>query len=220
MVFLNYGCNQDKDYTGTKEGVLIYDITYPNEPPSLVLDLYPKELVFYFKGDKMSTELKSSYDLISTKLIIDNQKERLTQLLKNMRERHYVEVKKKQMPDWLSHLPKLTYQMTEETASFLGYECQKVLAYLPDSTIAPLELYITQAMDLPKDNWWNQFSGLEGFLMGYELEAFGKRMCVRAREIHYKAIEEMKFEIPPTFEESNLDDMHQKMAELMAEYAK
>ena len=33
------------------EGKIIYDLSFPYEPNSVMLDLYPKEMTVYFKGD-------------------------------------------------------------------------------------------------------------------------------------------------------------------------
>jgi len=183
-----------------------------------MLDLFPKELTFYFKGDLMCSELKSSYDLISSNMIIDNDHKRFTQMLKNMRDRHYISLKEKETHVWTSMYPKLRFEETNENQEILGKQCKKVLAYLPDTNAAPLELYYTKEMDLSTDNWWNQYNGIDGFLLGYDIELFGKRMRVRAREVIHEAVNDLKFKVPSTYTEVNSAEMNGKMQEIVKEY--
>lgn len=211
-------CSPNRSYSGENEGRIIYDVTYPYETPSLVLDLYPKELHFYFKEDMMCSELKSSYDLISSHMIIDNDRHRFIQMLKNMRERNYVSLKEKETRTWLNMHPDLRYVETNEFVVIVGKKCKKVLAYLPDESVPPLELYYTNDMDLSTNNWWNQFFMIDGFLLGYDLEAFGKRMRVRAREIIHEPVNELRFKVPENYIEVNAEQMQSKLQEIMEEF--
>lgn len=211
-------CRPNRTYSGETEGRIIYDVTYPFETPSLVLDLYPKELHFYFKEDMMCSELKSSYDLISSHMIIDNGKRRFIQMLKNMRERNYVSLKEKDTRNWLNVHPDLRYVETNEFVEIIGKKCRKILAYLPDENIPPLELYYTNEIDLSTDNWWNQFHMIDGFLLGYDLEAFGKRMRVRAREIISEPVNDLRFKVPDNYIEISADEMQAKLKEIMEDF--
>ncbi len=218
FLFATYSCDEAKSYSGNKEGKIIYDVTYPNEVPSLILDLYPKELVFYFKGDLMSSELKSSYDLISSYMIIDNDNRKFTQMLKNMRDRHFVTLKEKEAKSWIDLHPEIRFEESNEFEDILGWKCAKVFAYLPDTNLAPLELFYTKEIDLSTDNWWNQYSAIDGFLLGYDIEAFGKRMRVRAREIVHESVSDLKFKVPANYSEVSSTGMSIKMQEIMQEF--
>lgn len=218
-VVLIVSCSHKKKHSGLGEGKIIYDVTYPNDAPSLILDLYPKELVFYFKDDKMLSELKSSYDLISTQMIIDNSHKNYTQMLKNMRERSYMSLSERETKSWMDKQYNLRLQETDESIVIAGKRCNKVLAFLPESDKPPLELYYTNDLSLSPDNWWNQFEGVDGFLLGYDIEAFGKRMRIRAREIINESVNDLKFEIPANYVEVTSAVMELKLGELMTEYA-
>lgn len=211
-------CSEKKTYSGDKEGKIVYDVTYPYEEPSLILDLYPKELNFYFKGDLMNSELKSSYDLISSGLIIDNKRKEYTQLFKNMRDRHVIKLDEDDTHEWLKQHPNLRLEPTNEVIEIIGRKCNKILAHLPDGKSAPLELYCTKELDLSMDNWWNQYEGVDGFLLGYDIEMYGKRMRVRAREISYEPVNDLKFRIPVNYEEVSPKVMNEKLIAMVTEY--
>lgn len=217
FLFTAYSCGEKKNYSGDKEGRIIYDVTYPTEEPSLMLDLFPKELVFYFKGDMMCSELRSSYDLISSNMIIDNDHKHFTQMLKNMRDRHFVSLEENETKTWTS-MQSLRYEETNDYQEILGHNCKKVLAYLPDSNITPLELYYTKEIDLSTNNWWNQYYAIDGFLLGYDIELFGKRMRVRAREVIHETVSDLKFKVPSSYSEVSSGEMNNKMQEIVQEY--
>lgn len=218
LLFVASSCNEKKTYSGDKEGRIVYDVTYPCEEPSLMLDLYPKELNFYFKGDLMNSELKSSYDLISSGLIIDNKRKEYTQLFKNMRDRHVIKLDEEDTHDWIEQYPTLHFEPTKEEVEIVGKKCHKVLAHFNDGKSAPLELYCTKELDLPADNWWNQYDGVDGFLLGYDIEMYGKRMRVRAREIIYEPVNDLKFRIPVNYEEVSPKVMNEKLLAMVTEY--
>lgn len=218
LLFAASSCNEKKTYSGEKEGRIVYDVTYPYEEPSLILDLYPKELNFYFKGDLMNSELKSSYDLISSGLIIDNKRKEYTQLLKNMRDRHAITLDEDETQQWIKQYPTLRMEPTNEVVEIIGRKCNKILAHFPDGKSAPLELYCTKELDLSVDNWWNQYDGVDGFLLGYDIEMYGKRMKVRAREISYEPVSDLKFRVPVNYEEIAPNVMSEKLLAMVTEF--
>lgn len=220
LLTLFTSCDSSKTYSGTKEGKIIYDVTFPFEEPSLMLDLYPKEMTLYFKGDLMHTELKSSYDLLSTAMIVDNDSKHFTQMLKNMSSRHVVELDEDETKDWLKQYPSLRLEKTGENIELAGHTCEKILAHFPDGKTPPIELYCTSELDLSNDNWWNQFSAIHGFLLGYDVEMYGKRMRIRAREINYEEISDAKFRIPVNYEKVTAQAMSQHLTDVVNEFIK
>lgn len=211
-------CSERKDYSGNKEGKIIYDVTYPLEVPSLILDLYPKEMSFYFKGDKMCSELRSSYDLLRSTMIINNQHKRYSQMVKSMRDKHVLNLGEKETRKWVQSPEDLRFITTKDTVEILGKKCSKVLAYTNVDNNPPLELYLTSDIDLSKENWWNQFSSLDGFLLGYDIDIFGKRLRMRAREIIFEQVNDMKFKVPEDYVEVNMAEMTEKMNGIVSEF--
>lgn len=217
-ILANQAC-QNKWHDGSvHQGKIIYDITFPNESNSLMLDLYPKELVFHFKGDMMHSQVKTSYDILSSDIIVNNEEKTFVQLLKNMSKKYSVKMDRQTTEEWLRQYPKMTLVPTEETLIIAGYTCNKTVAHFAGDSLPPIELYHTKGIGLSNDNWWNQYNGLNGFLLGYEIEQFGKRMKVRAREIKFEAIPDSKFEVPSEYVPLKPVEMMEQLQAIVDEY--
>jgi len=200
------------------QGKIIYDISFPNEKNSVMMDLYPKELCFHFKGDMLHSQIKTSYDLLASDIIINTQEKTLTQLLKNMSKRYSVKLNSIEAEEWMKQYPKMNLELTDETVVIAGYTCNKTIAHFPGDSIMPIELYHTKGLGLCNENWWNQYQGLDGFLLGYEIEQFGKRMSVRAREVIFEPIPDSKFEIPAEYVPIKPNEMFEQITSIVKEY--
>ena len=138
--------------------------------------------------------------------------------LKNMSKRYSVQMDSSEAEEWLKQYPKMRLEPTDETIVIAGYTCNKTIAHFPNDSIPSIELYHTKGLGLNTANWWNQFDGLDGFLLGYEIEQFGKRMRVRAREIKFEAIPDSKFQIPAEYVPLKPEEMYEQITSVVKEY--
>jgi hypothetical protein len=212
-------CAETSFFKKKDEGVIIYDVTFPFEENSLLMELYPREMVFEFKDEKYHTTLKSSYGVIATEFIIDNDKGEFIQMLKSFSDRTFIRIDKEAMPAWLAQYPSVNLEKTGQSDSLAGTFCMKTIAHLRNDSVPAIDLYFTTALDLENDgNWWNQFTGVEGFLMGYDVEQYGKRMRLRAREIRYGPVSNDRFEVPADYLEITPEEMREKIRGMMADF--
>jgi hypothetical protein len=217
-VLLLNGCEFAKKFEGKNEGVIVYEISFPLEKPSVLLDLYPKEMLFHFKGNLMHSEIRSSYDILNSDFIIDNDKRSLIQMLKNMSQRSYMELDEQSVGNWLTQFGRLRYEPTSETITIAGYICEKTLAHFEDTTIPPITLYHSKGLGLSNDNWWNQYSGIDGFLFGYEVEQFGKRMRFMAKEVKFEPVDKTEFTVPNNYKHITSDEMNAQLKNVVEEF--
>jgi hypothetical protein len=202
------------------EGTIVYDVTFPYEQNTIMLDLFPKEMVFQFKGSMMRSQIKSSYDLLTTDFIIDNNDKTITQMLKNMSDRYSMSLNGDEVGQWLKNYPTVTLETTTETENIAGYVCNKTVAHFANDSIPPITLYHTKGLGINTENWWNQFNGVEGFLMGYEMQQYGKRMRLRAREVRFEPIDEKVFEHNPNFKGITMQEMDAHLQQVVSEFMK
>jgi len=212
------GCSGNGLFSGKKEGQIIYDVTFPFEENSLLLELYPREMVFEFKDDRFHTTLKSSYGVISTEFIVDNDEGTFTQLLKSFSEKSFFTLDKEEMKVWMTQYPGVRFEKTGITDSIAGFLCEKTIAHFLNDSVPAIELYHTKAIKIDHSNWWNQFSEIDGFLLAYEVEQYGKRMRLKAREISYGPIAEERFEIQTEYQLVTSDAMKAKISSLMMDF--
>jgi GLPGLI family protein len=213
-------CSNNPILNGKKEGVIYYDVTFPYEGNSLMLELFPKELVLEFKGKKMHSSIKSSYGVVATDFIIDHKEKSIVQMLKSFSERSVMSLKGDLVSKWLHQYPTVRIEYTNETDSIAGYLCKKAVAYFQNDSLPSVDLFYTKELDIEQSNWWNQFRGLEGFLMGYDIEQYGKRMRLRAREVSFQQVADDKFVVPSNYVTTDLEGMNMQLDKLVAEFMK
>ena len=73
-------------------------------------------------------------------------------------------------------------------------------------------------MGIDNRNWWNQYSGIEGFLLGYDIQQYGKRMRMRAREVHFEQVEDKQFEVPANYKRVDMQEMNKQLVAVVEEF--
>lgn len=200
------------------EGKIIFDLSYPLDQGSSMIDLYPTEMIFHFKNNKMHSEIKSSYDILTTDLIIDCENRTFVQLLKNMSKRYGMKLNENETKVWYDKYPTYTFEKTDETIVIAGYVCNKTIAHVTNDSLPPIELYHTKGLGIEISNWWNPFSSIDGFLMGYDVDQYGMCMRLRAREVKFEIVDDKEFEVPANFEMIDASTMDQYLREVVEEY--
>ena len=211
-------CSMTSNSSGKMEGKIVYDVSFPYETNTIMMDLFPKEMVFHFKGNKMHGEVKSSYEMLTSDFVIDNQQMTMTQMLKNMGERYALNLQGDEVAEWLKQHPVLQFEPTNETVNIAGYVCNKTLAHFENDSLPLIELYHTKGLGIDSRNWWNQYNGIDGFLMGYDIEQYGKRMRIRAREVHFEPVSDDEFQIPTNYQQVDMDMMKQQLIAVVEDF--
>ncbi|MFM9986541.1 MAG: hypothetical protein ACKVOK_14975 [Flavobacteriales bacterium] len=204
--------------TNQMEGRIVYDVTFPYEANTIMMDLFPKEMVIHFKGNKMHGEVKSSYEMLTSDFVIDNNAMTMTHMLKNMGERYALNLQGDDVAAWLKQYPSMRLEQTTETVNIAGYVCNKTLAHFPNDSLPKIELYHTKGLGIDNRNWWNQYSGIEGFLLGYDIEQYGKRMRMRAREVHFEQISDEQFTVPQNYKQVDMPEMSRQLMAVVDEF--
>jgi hypothetical protein len=88
---------------------------------------------------------------------------------------------------------------------------------LTDDGKERVEVLTTDEIEVENPNWYTPFAGAEGVLLKYELEQWGMRMTLTAREIIFKEVPDEQFEIPASYKEISADSMYLHLEELLEE---
>ncbi len=116
------------------EGKIVYNVTFPYKANTIMMDLFPKEMVIHFKGNKMHGEVKYSYEMLTSDFVIDNNAMTMTQMLKNMGERYALNLQGDDIAEWLKQYPSMHLEQTTKILNIAGYVCNKTLAHFPNSS--------------------------------------------------------------------------------------
>jgi GLPGLI family protein len=211
-------CNKKNLFSKKSEGVIIYDVSFPYEENSLMLELYPKEMTAEFKDDSFHTTVKSSYGVISTEFIVNNADKSIVQLLKSFSDKFSLTVAEQDLSTWHQQFPDFTFVPTNEVDTIAGYACHKTIAKFKGDSLPNIELWHTKEIDLDHSNWWNQYDGIDGFLMSYEVEQYGKRMKLRAREVRFQPIPIEHFNVPAEYKPIDQSSMLTEIENLINEF--
>ncbi|MFN5294806.1 MAG: hypothetical protein ACK5BL_04705 [Flavobacteriales bacterium] len=202
------------------EGKIVYEISYPYEPQSVMMDLYPKEMTVTFKENKLHSSIKSEYDMLTTDFIVDNTQKEFAQLLKNMSERSAMKMNKEQTMHWFDEMPGYRLEKTTETKIICGYKCYKTIAHPEDPAKPTIDIYATRSIGLDNSNWWNPYRDLEGFMMAYDIEQYGICMRMKAKRVCFERVEPTEFDIPQTYTMTDAPTMQGLLTEVVETYVK
>ena len=202
------------------EGKIVYEISYPYEAQSIMMDLYPKEMTVAFKENKLHSSIKSEYDMLTTDFIVDNTQKEFAQLLKNMSERSAMKMNKEETIHWFDAMPGYRLEKTNETKIICGYKCYKTIAHPEDTSKPTIDIYATRSIGLDNSNWWNPSGELDGFMMAYDIEQYGICMRMKAKRVCFEKVEPNEFDIPEAYTMTDARTMQGLLTEVVETYVK
>lgn len=196
-----------------KEGYIKYEVSFPNES-GVMAQFYPKEMTLFFNEHTYHAVMSSSYGVVSSEFLVDHQNHRMLQYLKAFKDKKAVELQGKLIQRWLLRYPNVKLVPTQEVDTIAGFVCQKTVAYFLNDSLPYVNLYTTKDIKVKDNNWWNKYEGVEGVLMGYEINMYGKRMCLRAKEVVFENQPKEKFDMPQGYDPVDIPVMDSIIHEL------
>lgn len=197
---------------------MVYDVTFPYEKNTLLLELYPKEMILDFNRNYFHASLQSAWGVIATDVIVDNKQQSYTQLFKSFGDKYSLTLDDQGVASWYEKKPKLTVEKTSDTLTIAGLLCNKYVATFSNDSLPNIIVYATDEISVNQSNWWNQFGDIKGFLMGYEVEQYGKRMKLTAREVTFNHVAPEKFVIPEGYSPLDMESMDKQISKVVTEF--
>jgi hypothetical protein len=221
VAFISIVCLQSCNnipYFGHQEGKIIYDVSFPYESNDIKLALFPSEMTCIFDGEHQHTLIESAYGIVKSEFIIDHEKKEFNHLVACFGSDYVMHLNEGEYNEWIKQFPSVRLETTEETMMIAGYECKKTIAYFKSDSLPSVDLYSTTKLDLDGNNWWNTYAGVEGTLLGYDIEQYGRRMQVRAREVIFQKTNPDDFQIPSSYTPISAGEMKAKLDEIVKDY--
>jgi hypothetical protein len=194
------------------EGLIMYDVTYPYYTGPMG-NIIPDEMSLHFKNGEYVTEL-SSGGFFLNRFIVDNSKYTLTHEVKTIGVKATTHVNEETIDHMLDEFPAFDIIFTTQTDSVAGFLCHKAIGVFHDIAYPDMTLYYTDSLaikGLENGNWCNQFAEIPGVLMQYEMEQFGMRTRLRARNFQHVEVDPEVFERLPDLQEVAVDEMMEIM---------
>lgn len=200
------------------EGLIVYDLTFPFLEESILKNVFPEELKLHFKEGRMHGEIRSLGGIVKTTFVSDNDKKEISQMLKNYSEFDVCTLDEKGVQEFLSDQPKVRFEPTDEREWIAGYHCKVTIAHFQTDSVPPIFLYHTDEIELLNPNWYTQFSEMDDVLLGYEVEQFGMRMQLRARQVIKKDIDAAMFAVPEKYTACPAEEIKAKMRAMLSDF--
>jgi len=181
-------------FGGTSEGVIEFKISYPQaDKKNIMIELYPSKMLFKLKDNNYLTEMSAGFGMFKTLYVSDFKEKKLTQLVNVLDKRYALTWDASNIND---NWPKYEFETTNNTKEIAGYECQEVIVTPKNKDIEKFKVYYTDEIKREGKNWDNEFSGIDGFLMEYQMERYGVLMKFTATAIMGEDVSDNIFESP------------------------
>ena len=199
----------DWAFSQVKEGMVIYDITYPDTDfDKDVMKMLPSESSTFFKDDKMRIDMKVGTSM-NNSIIVDNSKKEVHVLMDMMGNKMDMAMTEKDVEKDIKNEGAYTISKIDETKKIAGYICNKALINTKDGQ--EFSVWYTKDILVKNANWNNQFRGLEGFLMEFRMNQNGLTMEMTAREIRTEKVSDDIFKIPSGYKSVSKNDLEKMM---------
>lgn len=180
------------------EGKLIYEISFPEmEHDDESKGMMPTESTVYFKENQIRMEIKMMG--MSTVVISNSKDKSATTLMDMMGNKLAVKMTGAEIEKEKSKLNTNKYEtrMTEETKVIAGLKCRKAIASQKDGS--EIIIYCTNDIVATNQGFSDQYKGIEGFPMEYQLSQNGMNMKFMAKSVSKEKVDASKFAIPSDY---------------------
>ncbi|MGB0135697.1 MAG: hypothetical protein ACPF83_00535 [Flavobacteriales bacterium] len=197
------------------QGLITYDVSFPFNQNDLLQYIYPEEMEVAFRGDQVTGLLEAMGGIVSNQFIVNNRQKVFDQYLKTNKGKYHVTLDSLGIWQMLDETPRIKLLPTDSTTTIAGYPCKLTMAEFIIDSVPPIELWHTADIPIHDPNWCNQYHALDEFLLGYDIEHFGMRMRVRAKEVKLGPVDASRFVLPEAFEDVDYPGIRDVIGELL-----
>lgn len=219
VIFIN-GCTTYFDSGKVSEGIVEFDVSYPELDPSSVLaDLLPTKMVMKFKDDKFVTDLSAGFGMFKMSIVNDGDEKEFSQLVKLINEKFIVSYDEVAANKSLEKLQVARIEETGKTKMIADFKCKEAMVHLEGDSSEPFTIYYTDEIKLANSNWFNIFSAIDGVLLEYQIERYNLCTRFKATKVIQQEIEDEAFDISEEYESITEDEMNFKMEEIFNNFS-
>lgn len=189
------------------EGKIVYEISFPEmETDEQSKELMPTESVFYFKDNQIRMEMKM---MGMSTVVISNSKDKSATTLMDLMGSKFaikmtaddIEKEKEKMNGNI----KMDVRITNETKNIAGYTCKKAIASSRDG--GDITIYFTNDIIAKNQGFSDQYKGVDGFPMEYQMAQNGMNMKFTAKSVTKEKVDAAKFIIPKDYKLTTKEEL-------------
>ncbi len=202
-------CRQLTDKKYISEGIIEYDITYPETDEDNVMKaLMPKTMLLKFKNNKVAFEFTGGMGLFKATFISDLQNQNIIHLVKILNKKYALTYNASQLKE-IDEMPEINIDFTAEKKIIAGYESQRSLITFKDDENTSYDIYFTNDLNIKTPNWSTPYKEISGVLLEYQLKRYNVVMRFTATSIESAEIEDSEFEKPDDYKIITKEEMDQ-----------
>ena len=165
------------------EGIVTYSVEFPYIDDPTLIKWFPTEYITKFNKNEMYGEMNSRMNVITNRFYSNQKKFELKQTLENMSGNYLCEFSKSDVDVMVNQMPDMIISEPHGDTTIVGVKCKISYAEFKIDSIPSVILYYTEQIKVDSPNWFNQYRALDKFLLGYEIEQFGMRMKLMAKDL-------------------------------------
>lgn len=223
LIFIAFlSCDENKDSSNSSkisQGIVEYDIVYPDKVMETWSYLLPKKMTMTFKNNIYKNEI-SIEGLISSSIIANCNKKTLVMVLDFGLDHIYTVLDENETENLLKMYPNPDIISSNLRDSIVGMSCNihyGIFEKLEDGPDAII--HETKKIDIQNSNWCNQYNEIKGVMLTYNITQFGLNMKFKASNIYPDVpVENSTFDIPADFNEVPLNVYLKKMNEIFSNF--
>lgn len=204
------GCKEENLVLHTiNEGKIIYDITFPpqaaSQPFSSVL---PSQMVILFKNNSTHTKIKGPLNFFSLDVTKPYKKDSVTTYLRVLDKKVCITAPSKNGNILYNELLNKKTILIEGIEKIIcGIKCKKALLSDENNSIAPIEIFYTNLIDIKNPNANGPFSEIPGVMLKFELNVNNVKYTFTASEVCEGRIEDSFFKPMKGYQKITQEEM-------------
>lgn len=209
---LFYSCGNGLFDRRISEGIIEYDVTYPNiDPDDMLAGLMPTSMTMKFKKNQFNAELSAGMGMFKTNFISNSNDYFLINSVKLINKKYATRLDKKAVEKMNEKYSKFYISKINEKKEIAGYNCKKALVVFDDVTNESFYVYYTNDIHIDNPNWSNIFKEIDGVLLEYQMERYGIMMKFTAKSITKAELNDSEFQLTSDYENLTLADLEKEI---------
>lgn len=188
------------------EGKVVYEISFPEmDENEKANGMTPTEATLFFKENLLRMEMKIMG--MGTVVISNSKDKSVTTLMDLMGNKLAIKMTGEEMAKERSKMTGSSYQtrLTSETKDIAGYRCKKALATNKDGN--EITIYCTTDIMAVNLGFAEQYKGIDGFPMEYQMAQNGMNMKFVAKNVTKQKVDQSKFVIPSDYKITTKEEL-------------
>lgn len=200
------------------QGIIVYDVSYLNLEESILENVLPSEMTIIYKGEKVRGQMRSIGGVINSEFIGNRKTKEFQQLLKSYQNYFVCNLNEQSVKVLVDKFPAVRLEATTDSIDVAGYTCNITLAYPLSGEGESMRIYHTDELGINNPNWYTQFNQISGVMLGYELEQFGMKLRLEAKEVVQRPVDDAVFTVDSQYKTVNPEEMESIFEKLIADF--